>query len=173
MSSRIFQSVIIQMKEATDRAIGVVDLEGVIVACSDLHLIGSKIDNVDSLSDEIGEQVVLVGGKTVKFLSGAGGRHDCAVFVDGTDEIAKSLCIVASIAVSEAKMYYEEKYDKAAFIKNIISNNILPGDIYIRAKELNFDGDIPYGVFVVRQADKDEIAVVEALQNLSLIHIFI
>ena len=34
MSSRIFQSVIIQMKEATDRCIGVIDDQGFVVACS-------------------------------------------------------------------------------------------------------------------------------------------
>ena len=33
MSSRIFQSIIIQMKDATDRCIGVVDDQGVVVAC--------------------------------------------------------------------------------------------------------------------------------------------
>ena len=45
MSSRIFQSIIIQMKDATDRCIGVVDDQGVVAACSELSMIGTKLDD--------------------------------------------------------------------------------------------------------------------------------
>ena len=38
MSSRIFQAIIIQMKDATDRCIGVVDDQGFVVACSELGI---------------------------------------------------------------------------------------------------------------------------------------
>ena len=40
MSNRLFQSVIHQMKDAVDRVIGVVDENGVIIACSELVKIG-------------------------------------------------------------------------------------------------------------------------------------
>lgn len=45
MSSRVFQSVIIQMKEATDRCIGVVDEQGFVIACRELSMIGSHLDD--------------------------------------------------------------------------------------------------------------------------------
>lgn len=35
MSNRIFQSVIVQLKEATDRVLGVIDAEGNVVSCTD------------------------------------------------------------------------------------------------------------------------------------------
>ena len=41
MSSRIFQSVVLQMKDSTDRAIGVIDSEGTVVACNELSCIGA------------------------------------------------------------------------------------------------------------------------------------
>ena len=44
---------------------------------------------------------------------------------------------MATVALNAAKAYYEEKHDKGTFVKNIITDNILPGDIYIRAKELH------------------------------------
>ena len=46
------------------------------------------------------------------------------------DEMAASLCAMAVVAFNGAKAYYEEKHDKATFVKNIISDNILLGDIY-------------------------------------------
>ena len=34
MSSRVFQSVIVQMKEATDRMIDVIDADSTVISCS-------------------------------------------------------------------------------------------------------------------------------------------
>lgn len=45
MSSRIFQNVIIQMKDAIDRTVGVVDEQGFVVASSELAMIGSRLDD--------------------------------------------------------------------------------------------------------------------------------
>ena len=42
MSSRVFQSVIVQMKEATDRVIGVIDADSNVISCSDTSLIGLR-----------------------------------------------------------------------------------------------------------------------------------
>ena len=36
MSSRIFQSVVLQMKDCSDRAVGVIDEQGTVVACNEL-----------------------------------------------------------------------------------------------------------------------------------------
>lgn len=43
MSSRVFQSVIVQMKEATDRMIGVIDADSTVISCSDTSRIGEKM----------------------------------------------------------------------------------------------------------------------------------
>ena len=42
MPNRIFQSVVLQMKEGTDRAVGVIDAEGTVIACNDLSLMGER-----------------------------------------------------------------------------------------------------------------------------------
>ncbi|MCL2588722.1 MAG: PucR family transcriptional regulator, partial [Oscillospiraceae bacterium] len=116
MSSRIFQSVIVQMKEATDRTIGVVDGNSTVVASGELSLIGTKIDDV--VFHESKDQVITTAGRTYKILGGFG-ESEYAVFVDGTDALARTICLMATVTFHEAKLYYEEKHDKAAFIKNI------------------------------------------------------
>ncbi|UOO38459.1 helix-turn-helix domain-containing protein [Oscillospiraceae bacterium CM] len=166
MSSRIFQSVIVQMKEATKRLIGVIDSDGTIVASSELALVGSNIGVFPASAEETGDKVIKSFGRTFKMLGGAGATFDYAVFVDGEDDISKTICIMAFIAISEAKIYYEENHDKCAFVKNIISDNILPGDIYVRAKELHFVTDVPRLVLVIRQVGRSEVTAIELLQNL-------
>lgn len=166
MSSRTFQGVIIQMKDATDRTVGVVDYEGTIVACSELSMVGSRINGIFELADSKIDSVIISEGKTFKFLGGKTARLDYSVFVEGTDSIAKSLCVMAWIAVSEAKIYYEEKHDKSAFVKNILTDNILPGDIYVHAKELNFVPDVSRAAFLIRQVGKADVAAIEILQKM-------
>ena len=69
---------------------------------------------------------------------------------------------MAYISLNDAKMYYEEKHDRGTFVKNIIMDNILPGDIYIRAKELHFATDAPRAVFLVRQIGRSgDVALFE------------
>ncbi len=63
------------------------------------------------------------------------------------------MCSMAAVALNAAKNYFEEKHNKAAFVKNIISDNILPGDVYVRAKELHFTTDVPRAVLLVRQVN--------------------
>jgi len=166
MSGRIFQSVIVQMKEATERVIGVMDSDGGIVACNELSLVGSKIAKAAAVIAESATQVVVFEARTFKVLGGWNSNFDYAVFVDGADEEAKTICVLASIAFNEAKIYYEEKHDKAAFLKNIISDNTLLADLYVRAKELRFDVNAPRGVFLIRQPGKVDSSTIEVLQSL-------
>lgn len=166
MSSRIFQSIIVQMKEATTRPIGVIDSSGTVIASSELSLVGSYIGLFSASTEEAPDKTVRSFGRTFRFIGGTGAQFDYAVFVDGEDEYARTVCVMAYIAICEAKSYYEESHDNAAFIKSIISNNILPGDIYIRAKELRFASDLTRIVYLVRQVGSAEMSAFEILQTL-------
>lgn len=166
MSSRIYQSVIVHMKDATDRCIGVIDSDGFVIASSELSLIGSSLDDMQGMSGDIPDQLFTSSTRTYKLLGGLNSQFEYAVFVDGRDSMARSICILAAVAFNEAKTNYEEKHNKATFVKNIISDNILPGDVYVRAKELHFITDVPRAVFVIRQIEKTDVAAVEVLQNL-------
>ena len=166
MSSRIFQGVIIQMKDATDRCMGVTDDQGTVVACSELSMIGSRLADFRGILGDYPDQVFTTGEHTYKPIGSANTRQDYAVFVDGRDAAARCVCILAAVAFQEAKNNYEEKHNKATFVKNIISDNILPGDVYVRAKELHFTDEIPRCVLLVRLAEKADMAVVEELGNL-------
>lgn len=73
---------------------------------------------------------------------------------------------MATIAISNIKTLYDEKHDKATFVKNIILDNILPGDIYIKSRELHFESDIPRAVFLIRQEERADVAALDVIQGL-------
>ena len=165
MSSRIFQSVVLQMKDCTDRAIGVIDSEGTVVACNELTSIGEHWQGaVEAISHS--EHATVYDGKTFLPMNGWGAQFDYAAFVKGDDELAATLCSMAVVALSGAKSYYEEKHDKATFVKNIISDNILLGDIYVRAKELHFVSEVPRAVFLIRQLGESDMTAIDVVQSL-------
>ena len=166
MSSRVFQSVIVQMKEATDRMIGVIDADSTVISCSDTSRIGEKWPEAVIKLNSAPDSIVVVDKKTFKPLVSWSAYFDYAVFAEGDDEIARSLCVMAYVALNGAKTYYEEKHDKGTFVKNIITDNILPGDIYIRAKELHFVTDAPRAVFLVRQVGRADVASVDVLSGM-------
>ena len=166
MSSRVFQSIVLQMKECTDRVIGVVDDQGTVVSCNQLTWIGEKWEGAASALNVNDSAVIIYGDKTFKPLANRGSHFDYAAFVQGSDDQAKLICSMVTVALNSAKTYYEEKYDKTAFVKSIISDNILLGDIYVRAKELHFASEAQRAVFLVRQVGSAEIAAVDVVQNM-------
>ena len=166
MSSRIFQSVVLQMKDSSDRAIGVIDSEGTVVACNELTSIGERWPGAVEAVNGGETSLVTFEGKTFKPLTGWSSQFDYAVFVRGEDESARMLCSMEAVALNGAKSYYEEKHDKATFVKNIISDNILLGDIYVRAKELHFISEVPRAVFLIRQVGSSDVAAIDVVQSL-------
>ncbi len=165
MSGRIFQNVVLQLKENTDRVIGVVDSEGAVVACSDLTMIGQRWGQLQTLNLSEGG-VVVHEGRCFKALGSWGSQYDYVAFVVGTDEISRTVCAMSTASLNVAKVYYEEKHDRGTFIKNIVTDNIMLGDIYTRAKELGVTAEVLRGVFVVRPMKKTDDSHLETVQAL-------
>lgn len=163
MSYRFFQSVVVQMKSATDRSIGVIDSDGLIVASSELSLIGTHMNRPDGFVSDAENDTFVFEDRTFRKITSRDSRSEYDIYVTGTDDMAHSLCIMASVAVSEAMLRYEEKYDKSTLVKNIITDNILPSDIYAHARELDFSESTSRGVFLIRRVDRGE-GLVEAVQ---------
>ena len=164
MSNRLFQSVIHQMKDAVDRIIGVIDENGVVIACSELIKIG-EIRQI--VRDEINysTELVVSGGYTYRPITN-GSKSEYIVFVEGEDKNAEKTSKLLGISLSNIKNLYDEKYDKGSFIKNIILDNILPSDIYIKSKELHFNTEEVRIVFLIKFSGKTDMMPFEMLQNM-------
>ena len=166
MSNSVFQSVIVQLKEISDRTFGVIDTEGCVVSCTDVSLLGERWADAALKVGSASEGLVTFGQKCFKAIVGNSNYYEYAVFCTGDDEADRSFCTLAYIALNDAKIFYEEKHDRGTFVKNIIMDNILPGDIYIRAKELHFATDAPRAVFLIRQVGHSDVATVDVLSGM-------
>ena len=165
MASRLFQSIVLQMKDTVDRTIGIVDASGAVVACTDLPRIGEMREEAITELGFAGE-IVRFGGYTYHTTGDRASRLEYAVFVQGEDELARSICSLVAVSINNIKTLYDEKHDKATFVKNIILDNILPGDIYIKSRELHFGNDVPRVVFLVRQQAPADVAAIDVVNGM-------
>ena len=163
MASRLFQSIVLQMKDTVDRTIGIVDASGAVVACTDLPRIGEMREEAITELGFAGE-IVRFGGYTYHTTGDRASRLEYAVFVQGEDELARSICSLVAVSINNIKTLYDEKHDKATFVKNIILDNILPGDI--KSRELHFGNDVPRVVFLVRQQAPADVAAIDVVNGM-------
>ncbi len=164
MSNRLFQGVVHQMRDTIDAEIGVIDENASIIACSDLSKNGATNEYVSlDLSDS--HDLFVRDGYTYKPF-GTHVKPDYAVFVQGTDEVAAKYASILAITLSSIKQYYDEKYDRNNFIKNVVLDNVLPGDIHVKARELHFSSDVSRVVLLIRIISTNDVSAYDVIQNL-------
>ena len=118
MSNRLFQGVVYQMRDAIDRTIGVIDESLQIIACSDLGRIGEVFPDITSDIFAAAEPQRMAGYTLQAFMSRP--RSEYVLFVEGEDEPAQKYAALLAVSLSSIKQYYDEKYDRGNFIKNVI-----------------------------------------------------
>ena len=153
------------MKDVIGRNIGVIDENGIIIASSEISKIGESRQSIrEELSFSSG--VLAFEGYTYRLISSSG-KTDSIAFVEGEDSHADTMSHVLSISLGNIKSLYDEKYDKGSFIKNIILDNILPGDIYIKSNELHFNNEELRSVIVIKFQGSTPISPYEIVQNVT------
>ncbi|MEG1778221.1 MAG: helix-turn-helix domain-containing protein [Angelakisella sp.] len=165
MAARLVQSILLEIKSKVPFVIGVVDATGVILACTELRLIGESLEASQGFFSSNTDEGVR-GGYTFRLLESQDNGVQYGVFADDVGETASTVCSVTVVAINNSKTLYDEKHDKVTFIKKILLDNILPGDIYVKSREMQFQNDVRRVAFLVRTIERQDAAVVEMLQNI-------
>ncbi|OQB13616.1 MAG: Carbohydrate diacid regulator [Firmicutes bacterium ADurb.Bin193] len=164
MTVRLFQTVIHQMQSALGgRKAGVMDDAGNIVACTEVTMVGIVWSDAAEIARETAD-IYTKNGKTFRRLGGRS-RLDYIVFCDGEDDCAHGFVGLICITLTQLKLYYDEKYDKISFVKNILIDNIMVSDIYPKAKALYLNTDVNRVAFLIRTYG-DEYSAHEVISGL-------
>ena len=164
MSNRIFQNIIHQMKDVLERTVGIIDENGIVVACSEHGRIGESKQRIREELAYSSDSIVFEG-YTYRFIT-SGGKNENIIFCEGEDSTADRDTKVLAIALGNIKNLYDEKYDKGSFIKSIILDNILPSDIYIKSNELHFNSEEYRAVIVIKFAAVGDVTAYEMVNGL-------
>lgn len=164
MSNRLFQGVLQQMHDIINCEIGVIDCDALVIACSDSSRIGYTNEFISLDLNETYDYFIRDGYTYMPF--GPKPKNEYYAFVEGTDETAYKYVSLLSVALSNLQQFYDEKYDPNNFVKNVVLDNILPGDIQLKARELHFNSSVTRVVFLIRIVASNDVSAFDVIQNL-------
>lgn len=147
MSAKQLKEMFAQISEIVESNCGIADESGLILASTNDSCTGYIEDSI--LEHTINGDLYTYKGFTYKRLSFSN-RYEYILFIKGDSvEKLKYLSLI-SLSIKNSGLYYDERLDKVNFVKNIMLNNVLPGDIMLRAKELHVSPSVKRVVFLIR-----------------------
>ncbi len=164
MSNKLFKDFISEIEEIIDKEIGIIDERGTIIACSNADRVGMLFDKGEESNFE-DDQLILHNGYTINYI-GNRSISGYMLFVEGDDHESTQLSKLITLNISKLKKFHDDKYDKSNFVKNILLDNIFPGDVLIKSKELNLKLDVKRVAFLIRTEEYGNFYVHDTLRNL-------
>lgn len=147
MADRLFQGVLHQMKDSITRTVGVINREGIVVACTELDRIGDRL--VSESADLMTSDSIIQNGFTIKRISSYT-TDAFYVCVDGENKAAGELASVLAVTLGSIKTFGDERTDKSSFLRSVILDRILPSDINVKAREFGLEIERDRIVYLVR-----------------------
>lgn len=164
MAFKVFQSVVTRIRDTIGNDFGITDGTGAVIASTIEEEIGMLHDQC---SDFLTSNAMFIEkpGLVMKKID-INGRLDFVLYLVSDHPERKKHAELISISLENAKLYYDEKYDRSNFMKNVLLGNILPGDITIRAKELRVKSETRRVVYLVRTEKTRELYAYNIIQSL-------
>ncbi len=151
MSNRLLQNQINLMRDATDRMIGALDEDGVIIACSEPLRNGERVLGLPDLASA----GAAFANDEYTFRAVSGQRDRIFAFAAGADDVAATAAGMVAAAFAGARKLYDDRYDRYSFVRGILLDNLLPDEIAQRAKEFRFQTPEKRAVFIIRLPGSD------------------
>ena len=168
MSNRAFQNMLGKYKNIIGREIGVIDENGNIIACTNSGKIGkSRNDICHEMKSGKHKDGYLKDGYTYRYIeSDRELMNEYILFFFGEDAEAAKMSSMLAVAFGSFENLYDDQFNKLAFIKNVILDNILPGDIFHKAKELNFSENAVRITYLIKFPSYHDISPADIIQNM-------
>lgn len=164
MANKFFQTMIYQLREAFGRPVGIIDDTGMVISYNDSTEIEKNAEDILHLCSETGKIVTCMGHTFVS--TGTRGKPEFVAYVQGEDEDARRFVGILSVCIGGLKQFYDEKFDKTNFIKNIVLDNILSGDAAVKARDLHIDTEALRAVMIIRTAQDHDSAIHDLMNGM-------
>ncbi|EGD46421.1 transcriptional regulator, CdaR [Ruminiclostridium papyrosolvens DSM 2782] len=164
MSVKLFQTLSDKYSEVLSKEVGVTDDSGIVIAHSNFQMIGRQDQQAASFALEKAQQALIDGKLYNKVI--LKNKIEFITFIQAEDLQDSKFLELFTLNILNLKSYYDEKYDKNTFVKNIVVENILPGDILVKSKELHIDYNAMRVVYLINATSDKDIHVHEIIESL-------
>ncbi|MBR1969313.1 MAG: helix-turn-helix domain-containing protein [Clostridia bacterium] len=148
MVNKYLNSMLNQMHKILGCCVGVIEPSGT-VASAGGEFSEENISLIISKCIDDQKHIVQMGDYTF-CASVARGKAEYIVFVADTGENAQKHAEMLCASVASIRVIHNDKYDKTNFIKNILADSVLPGDVFVKSKELHIAYDMNRIVFALQ-----------------------
>jgi len=164
LSAKVFQNLVYRVKDILGCDVDITDSGGIVFASTRRNAVGEYNEAAADFIDSGEEYAETENAAFMKV--GNRGNLDFVAVIYGSIEDRKKAMELVSLAVENARLYYEEKFDKNNFMKNVVLGNILPGDISLRAKELRVKDDVRRIIYSIHTEESKDIHAYNIIQSL-------
>ncbi len=164
MLSQVFQPMLDQMRTISDREMGVMNNSGAVVASVGEPVSEDLACDVVMNNMHNGKPMIYADYTFIAF--GMRNMTDYIAYVRGVDAETQKFCQLLAVSLSNLQVHCGDKYDKVNYLKNVLLGNVLPGDIFLHANELQIDIETPRVVYIIQLQEATDISVQHILQNM-------
>ena len=153
-----------ELKQFLDCTVGILNYDGIVIDSTDNEMLDTKDENISAVL-LAGNHIVKIGTNSYKLIE-AKGHAPLAIFITGTDKAAENYLELISRCLAASIREDNDYHLKEAFLKNVLLENELPGDIALKAKEFDIPYAAPRVVMLVKGQSVDSLTLIKTLNEI-------
>lgn len=163
ISNQILQNTIDGLKGITKIDLGIIDVEGKVLASTFLEA-EQFVEPALSFVGSPADSQVVSGCHFFKVFD----EHqlEYVLLANGDSDDVYMVGKIAGFQIQNLLVAYKERFDKDNFIKNLLLDNLLLVDIYNRAKKLHIDTEVRRVVYIVETNREREGNDIEKIRGI-------
>lgn len=165
MINKYLNNILLQTSKILGYETGLIEGNGTVISSDHAEKIEENVSNILELCFESKEKLLKIPGFTLYIVT-ARGKVDYVTFIGSDDESVDKHIEMLSSYIGGMRQMHNDKYDKANFIKNMLADSILPGDIFMRSKELHLSFDVDRAVFALQYDDIRGVDVYDIISGI-------
>lgn len=165
MINKYLNNIFVKTSKILGYETGLIEASGTVISSERLDDLEKNVSKVLELCSESKEKLIKMLGYTFYAVSSRG-RVDYITFINSEDESVNKHIEMLSSYIGEIRQMHNDKYDKANFIKNMLADSILPGDVFLRSKELHLSVDVDRAIFALQYDDIRGVDVYDIISGI-------
>lgn len=166
MINKYLNNILLQSSKILGYETGMIEANGTVASSGTSMEIENNLQDILNTCTNSSDKIIKMQGYTFCIVT-ARGKLDYVTFIkNGADEIDPAHIQMLSTYVAGIRQMHNDKYDKANFIKNMLADSILPGDIFMKSKELRLSLDVDRAVFALQYDDIRGVDVYDIINGI-------
>ena len=165
MINKYINNILDQTSKILGIQAGLIEGNGTVTATGKVSAVEENVSEIIEKCAESDAKIERMYGCTFCTVT-TRGKLDYVTFLEGEDDYLVSHLEMLSTYVGSIRQIHNDKYDKANFIKNMLADSVLPGDIFMRSKDLRLTFDVDRAVFALQYEDVRGIDVYDIISGI-------